>query len=215
MSAFVGAVHLAEGQVGALLSAPDEPLDHLCQLGGDGVITEVPRGAHAGLNMPRFSVRTSFLRTLVAISLLPVLTSCSVTDSPAKSLVISSLRDKPRQFILLGAEQYDGALTFALVEHGFTVKPIAIRQGVAEIDANRVVEYREAGFRYALKLSVIHESWRCVFSGAHRVSTTMSVIDIATNETLAVIKQTGPDASCPPLTPAWDLLAQELARVWR
>jgi hypothetical protein len=160
-------------------------------------------------------VRTSFLRTLVAISLLPVLTSCSVTDSPAKSLVISSLRDKPRQFILLGAEQYDGALTFALVELAFTVKPIAIRQGVAEIDANRVVEYGQAGFRYAPKLSVIHESWRCVFSGAHRVSATMSVIDIATNETLAVIKQTGPDASCPTLTPVWDLLAQELARVWR
>jgi len=180
------------------------------------VRTGVPRGADPGLK-PRFSVRTSFLRSLVAISLLLVLTSCSVTDSPAKSLVISSLHDKPRQFILLGAEQYDGELTFALVEHGFTVKPIAIRQGVTEIDANRVVEYRrpEAGFRYALKLSVIHESWRCVFSGAHRVSASMSVIDIATNETLAVIKQTGPDASCPPLTPVWDLLAQELAQVWR
>jgi len=160
-------------------------------------------------------MRPWLIRTLLAMSVLPMLTSCSVTDSPAKSLVLSSLRDKPRQFILFGAGQYDGELTFALAEHGFTVKPIAIRQDVAEIDANRVVEYREAGFRYALKVSVIHESWRCVFSGAHRVSATMSVIDIATNETLAVIKQTGPDASCPPLTPAWDLLAQELARVWK
>ncbi len=155
------------------------------------------------------------VRTLLAVAVLPVLTGCQITDSHAKSLVITSLKNNPRQFILLGAGQYDGELTFALVEHGFTVKPIAIRRDVAEIEANRIVEYREAGFRYALKLSLVHEGGRCVFSGSHRVNAAMSVIDIATNETLAVIKQRGPDGSCPPLTPVWDLLAEELARVWK
>lgn len=43
----------------------------------------------------------------------------------------------------------------------------------------------------------------------------MSIVDIGTNETLAIIKQVAPDGPCPPLTPVWTLLAQELARVWK
>ncbi len=42
----------------------------------------------------------------------------------------------------------------------------------------------------------------------------MSIIDILENETVLIIKQNGPDGECPPLTPVWDLLAAELAKVW-
>jgi hypothetical protein len=43
----------------------------------------------------------------------------------------------------------------------------------------------------------------------------MSVTDIAKNDTLLLIKQVGPDRECPPLTPVWELLAQELASTWK
>jgi hypothetical protein len=148
---------------------------------------------------------------------LTLLTGCQVTDIRAQSILMSPAGDRPRQFIPLGAEQYQGELTFALVEEGFTVKPLAITQGVAEFETpSRLVSYREAGFGYALKIALTHDhSVRCVFSGSHRVSATMLVIDIGTNETLAAIKQVGPDGSCPPLTPIWTLLARELSRVWK
>lgn len=157
-------------------------------------------------------------RHLVALTLaLAALAGCTLTDEKAQSLMVSPVNEKPRQFILLDAREYEGELAFALVERGFTVKPIAIRQGVTELEgSNRLVEYREAGFRYALKVSVVHEAeMKCVLSGSHRVSATISIIDIATNSTLAIIKQVGPDGRCPPLTPVWSLLAQELARVWK
>jgi len=157
------------------------------------------------------------MRLIGLAVVLAVLTGCQVTDTRAQSILVSSAGDRPRQFILLGSGRYEGELTFALAEHGFKVKPIAVTQGVTEFEsASRLVQYREAGFRYALKIALIHEPGvPCVFSGFHRVTATMSVIDIATNETLAIIKQVGPDGPCPPLTPVWTLLAQELARVWK
>lgn len=155
------------------------------------------------------------MRLIALAVILAVLTGCQVTDDRAQSILMSPTGDRPRQFILLGSGRYEGELTFALAEHGFRVKPISITQGVTEFESpKRLVEYREAGFRYALRIALIHDpAHRCVFSGSHRVSATMSVIDIGTNETLAIIKQVGPDGSCPPLTPVWTLLA--LARVWK
>jgi hypothetical protein len=112
---------------------------------------------------------------------------------------------------------YEGALTFSLIEQGFKVVPFAARQDVTELEnPTRVVEYKEAGSRYALKASITHNYHeRCFFSGGHVVDVTLSVVDIETNETLAVIKQIGPDGPCPPLTPVWELLAKEVSRVWK
>jgi hypothetical protein len=107
-----------------------------------------------------------------------------------QSVLIKPPGEKTRQFTLLGAGNYEGDLTFALAEQGFQVKPIAVTQAVTELESDtRIVSYKKAGFRYALKLSVIDDyAWLCAFSGAHRVNATLSVVDIGTNETLAVIK---------------------------
>lgn len=157
------------------------------------------------------------MRLLLSALVTLLLVGCQLTDKRAQSLVIGSPTDKARQFILLGAGKYEGDLTFALIEQGFSVKPIAVTQGVTELEtSSRMVEYKKAGYRYALKISMTHDyAWPCAFSGAHRVNVTMSVIDIETNETLAIVRQVGPDGSCPPLTPVWPLLAKELARVWK
>jgi hypothetical protein len=76
----------------------------------------------------------------------------------------------------------------------------------------RLVKYKEAGYRYALKFSVRHNYQKiCVFSGNHFVDVTMSVVDIENNDTLMVIRQHGALGECPPMNPVWDLLAKELA----
>lgn len=159
----------------------------------------------------------SLMRLLLSALVALLLVGCQVTDKRAQSFMVGFPTDKPKQFILLGAGKYEGDLTFALIEQGFSVKPIAVTQRVTELETpTRMVAYKEAGYRYALKVSMTHDyAWHCVFSGAHRVNATMSVIDIETNEILAVVRQVGPDGSCPPLTPVWPLLAKELARIWK
>ena len=80
----------------------------------------------------------------------------------------------------------------------------------------KIVKYKESGSRYGIKFAIRHDyASHCVFSSGHLVDVTMSIIDIAQNETLLVIKQVGPDRECPPLTPVWELLAQELASAWK
>jgi hypothetical protein len=157
------------------------------------------------------------MRALLIGFLVATLAGCQITDKRAESFVVSDVASKPKKFILLGAGEYEGELTLALVQNGFSVKPIAVTRGVTELETpKRLVEYKDAGYQFALKLAITHDRlWGCAFSGAHRVSATMSVIDLASNETLAVVKQVGPDGSCPPLSPVWPLLAKELARVWK
>jgi hypothetical protein len=142
---------------------------------------------------------------------------CQITDTKPHTVVINTGIEKPKQFILLDAEEYEGDLIVALFQEGFKVKPIAITQKVTELESpTKMVEYKEAGNRYALKLSISHNYGKaCVFSKGHIVSVTMSVIDISSNETLAVLKQDGPDGECPPLTPVWSLLAKELSKSWK
>ena len=157
------------------------------------------------------------MRTLTAIFILLGISGCHVVDYEAKSFLASDLPEKPTKFILLGANEYEGDITMALLEEGFQVKPIAVQKEVMELETpTRLVQYQEAGFRYALRLSVSHNyAYECVFSGGHHVIVSMSVIDIGANETLAIIKQEAPDQECPPLTPVWTLLAKELSRLWQ
>ena len=149
---------------------------------------------------------------LIALFMLSSI-GCMVSDQKPETIVTRQLKDIPKKFILLGAGSDEGDLTFALMQHGITVKPIQVTQSVFEVESPaRMVQYKEAGYRFALKLSINHNySYVCLFSGGHIVDVTMAVIDVSTNETLAIIKQSGPNQKCPPLTPVWTLLATELA----
>jgi hypothetical protein len=155
------------------------------------------------------------MRLLIFAFSLFILVGCKVADSIPKTIVTKSINSKPNQFILLCDSAYEGDLSMALMENGFTVKPIPLTQAVVELETpTKIIKYNEAGYRYALKISIRH-NYRdfCVFSGGHLVDVTMTVIDISSNETLAIIQQNGPDRKCPPLTPVWTLLAKELKRI--
>jgi len=166
------------------------------------------------------SPETTALRTIsrqcVYLAIAIFALGCQVADKKPESYVVQDVQDKPDKFILLGAGKYEGKLSFALVKQGFDVKPIAVTQEVVDLDeSNRLVKYREAGYRYGLKVDLAHDrTWGCAFSSSHRVDVTMSVIDVQNNDTLAIVHQVGPDGPCPPLTPVWTLLAEELHRIW-
>ncbi len=155
------------------------------------------------------------MRYVIIVLISLVVAGCQITDKQAQTTLMLDISDKPRQFILLGAGKYEGEFTVALFEEGFKVKPIAVTQLVTELESpTKIVEYRQAGYRYALKLSISHRAAVCVFSDGRIIDVSMLVIDIGTNETLAIIRQSGPDRDCPPLTPVWQLLAEELSKVW-
>ncbi len=144
------------------------------------------------------------------------LTGCNITDKKAKVMLIKSIESKPKDFILIGDREYQAELTAALAQYGFNLKPISIRQSATELQSpEKIVEYKEAGTRFAIDLTVRHNYMvTCVFSDNHEVQVTMSIIDIEENNTVLIIKQNAPDGVCPPLTPVWDLLATELAKCW-
>lgn len=137
----------------------------------------------------------------------------TITDKPARVTSMASLSGMPREFVLFGDMDYKDDLTIACAERGIRIRPITIRRNVTERESNtRTVNYDEPGLRYALNLAVRHHYDKvCYFSDGHVVDVSLSVIDIASNETVMIIRQKGPDRECPPVTPVWDLLAKELS----
>jgi len=155
---------------------------------------------------------------VLLLFLILFITGCQISDKRAKVSFINPVDSRIRDFILIGDKEYQGELTVALAGQGFNLKPISLRQSVKEVERPwRMVEYEEAGSRYAIQLVVVKHDYlmECVFSDNHMVEVTMSVIDIRENNTLLVIKQYGPDGECPPLTPVWELLAIELKKNWK
>ena len=161
-----------------------------------------------------------FLKPLMRIVFLCMVAAstagCQISDTRAQTVIMGNTKNVPKQFILIGAGQYEGDLSIALFQQGFKVKPIAVTNSAMELESSsKIIGYKEAGYRYALRLSISHNYiWTCTFSSGHLVDVTMTVIDIGSNEIIAIIKQSGPDRKCPPLTPIWDLLAKELAKAW-
>jgi hypothetical protein len=157
------------------------------------------------------------MRAIVGILVSLVCAACQVTDSKPDSYITRAPDEFPRKFVLLNADRYQGEMTLQFAKQGFQVKPISIREDVIKLlDDKTIVQYREAGYRYGIRLDIVdNPNWQCVFSVAHFIEATMTVIDITDNETIAVIKQSGPYAECPPLTPVWPLLAKDLAEAFK
>ncbi len=148
---------------------------------------------------------------------LMLLAGCRISDKDAEVLMVKHIDVKPKDFVLVGDRNYQAEFTASLAKYGFNLKPISIRYSSTELKSpTKIIEYEEIGTRYAIDLVVRHNylSQDCVFSDNHGVDVIMSIIDILENETVLIIKQNGPDGECPPLTPVWDLLAAELAKVW-
>ncbi len=154
------------------------------------------------------------IQLLFVVAICALVLGCQISDSGAKVTKIGERGALPKKFIIIGDTEFEGELTASCAERGVQIKPLSTRQKVTEIESpGRIVEYKEAGYRYALKLNVRHDTGKvCVFSGNHFVDVTMAVIDIETNESLLIIRQSGPLGACPPLKPVWDLLADALAK---
>lgn len=159
-----------------------------------------------------------------------ILKFCSVLNCTPNDLLLGGepAPSGSKEFVLFGSNEYQGELSMALIEAGFQIKPIAITGQVTEEksatkqvemgqeSATQKVQYGQAGARFGLSLSVSHQYQNvCVFSDGHVVTATVQVMDLQTNDVLQIIKQSGPDKECPPLTPVWQLLAQELSKTWR
>ena len=83
-------------------------------------------------------IASGFHRAILIISVAITLVGCvQLADKETQSVLIKYPANKFQQFILLGAGNYEGDLTFALVEQGIQVKPIAVTKEVAELSPKR------------------------------------------------------------------------------
>ena len=142
------------------------------------------------------------------------LAGCQVSDSHAKVTALGEAGLGVSEFVLMGDREIEAELTAACAERGITIRPIAVRQLVTEKETpDRQVAYNELGARFVLKIGLRHNYSRvCVLSGNHFVDATVTVIDSQKNETRLIIRQEGPLGECPPLTPVWELIADELKK---
>ena len=139
---------------------------------------------------------------------------CQVSDSHAKVTALGEASLGVSEFVLMGDREIEAELTAACAERGITIRPIAVRQLITEKEsADRQVAYNELGTRFALNIALRHNYAKvCVFSGNHFVDASVTVIDAQKNETRLIIRQEGPLGDCPPLTPVWELIADELKK---
>ena len=120
-------------------------------------VTVDERRARAAAKQLKSLIASGFHRAILIISLAITLVGyVQLADKESQSVLIKSPEERSQQFILLGAANYEGDLTFALVEQGFQVKPIAVTQEVRELESEtRIVSYKKAGFPLCPQISCV------------------------------------------------------------
>ena len=151
---------------------------------------------------------------LLLLTAVLFLSACQINDKPAQSFVMSDSLASQKQFIIVGASRYTPDITVAFFKEGIKIKPIAITEEVKELKTeSKIVEYKQAGYRYLLMFDLHQLDMVCVKDGRSFVQAKISVIDIDSNETLAVIEHEGPVSDCATLTSTWTILAKEFAKI--
>jgi len=73
---------------------------------------------------------------IILAAILPfAFAGCQLTDSAPKVSYVGEKRKLPRSFIILGDTEFEGEFTAACADYGINIKPIALRQSVAELES--------------------------------------------------------------------------------
>ncbi len=157
-------------------------------------------------------LKRSFLATVAV-----VLSSGCVTLSSGHVSVmkLGPVETGVRELTILNGSPYLGEMTLALSKFGFKVRPIAAQQTITEQQTSTVsAQWKQAATRYAMVVQVDGTRQICAFTDYRIVNATIQIVDVRSNETVAVLKQRGSDGPCTTVDPVFDTLAEEIARLW-
>ncbi|MDC0859059.1 hypothetical protein OAP71_03500 [Pelagibacteraceae bacterium] len=152
------------------------------------------------------------MKKLLAIIVLGLLCSCTISDSQMKSVSTNTgikIQGGIKEIIFLNKHKINSKLTVELIKKGIKVKPFSIREKVTEKSEKKDVEYNLASARYGLKIESDFKQV-CVFSTNQNNDFIFTLIDIRTNDIIDIFEKRGPNGKCPPLTPIYITYANYL-----
>lgn len=156
------------------------------------------------------------------------------SDKVAETIVINPHNAKVDEFVFLNNTYINSDLTICLAQFGYDILPflntsyvekqhdVSYGESHSTTDASGAAQYSEStkeyihSFKdkYGLHIDIKVRPEVCLFSANRFLLVTMTVIDLQENKNIMIIKQIGPNGECPPLTPVWNLVAQEFDSRW-
>ena len=152
----------------------------------------------------------------MAIIALSILTGCiTLSSDPVSVVKLGEISPSPRELSVLNGTPYLAEMTLALSQQGIKVRPITSQETITEQRTPTIsAQWSQATTRYAMIVQIQPTRQICAFTDYRIVNATVNIVDIKTNESVAVLKQRGSDGPCSTVTPVFNSLASEIAKLW-
>lgn len=154
-------------------------------------------------------------RAFLATTFVALSSGCVTLSSGHVSVTkLGHIESGVRELTILNGSPYLGEMTLALSKFGFKVRPIAVQQAITEQQTPTVsAQWKQAVTRYAMVVQVDPTRQICAFTDYRIVNATVQIVDVRSNETVAILKQRGSDGPCTTVAPVFDTLAEEISRL--
>jgi hypothetical protein len=153
---------------------------------------------------------------ILSVGLILLISGCvTISSSPVSIIKFSSVESTPRELTILNDTAYLGEMTLAFAKYGFKVKPISSQEIITEQKTPTISSQRkQSSARYGMIIKIDITRQICAFTDYRIINATVSIIDIKSNENIAIFKQRGSDGPCTTVTPVFDSLAEEVVKLW-
>lgn len=156
------------------------------------------------------------LTFLAAIAAALISGCVTLSSGPVLVTRLGKMEAAARELTILNGSPYAGEMTLALSKIGFKVKPIASQETITEQRSSTVsARWTQASTRYAMVVQIDGTRQICAFTDYRIVNATVQIVDVKSNETVAILKQRGSDGPCTTVDPVFNTLAEEIARLWQ
>lgn len=152
---------------------------------------------------------------LAAVSATFISGCVTLSSGPVLVTKLEPLQPGARELTILNGSPYLAEMTIALNKYSVKVKPIFSQETVSEQRTSAIsAQFRTSSTRYAMVVQVDGTSQICAFTDYRIVNATIQIVDIRSNEMVAIFKQRGSDGPCTSVNPVFDTLAEEISRLW-
>ncbi len=156
-----------------------------------------------------------WFKILIVAGLILNLSGCvTLSSGEVVTKKLGSFGESRKEVTILNSTPHLSDMTIALVNSGFSVKPMPSQKIITERSGDLTSQYNLVSTRYGLFLEVTPTRQICAFTDYRIVNATINIIDTRTNESVAILKQRGSDGPCTTVTPVFQTLADEMSRIW-
>lgn len=151
----------------------------------------------------------------IAIIALSILTGCvTLSSDPVSVVKLGEIYPSSRELSVLNGTPYLAEMTLALSQKGIKVRPITSQETITEQRTPTIsAQWHQVTTRYTMIIQIQPTRQICAFTDYRIVNATVNIVDTKTNENVAILKQRGADGPCSTVTPVFNSLASEIAKL--